>query len=63
MKGVTFFAYHTVLTDYHWDCHTFLSSYTPPLRTDYDSLLKPIMTHTSTPTNSTCGLRLGLTHY
>jgi hypothetical protein len=35
--SVMFFAYHTVLTDYHWDCLTFLSSYTPPLRTDYDS--------------------------
>jgi hypothetical protein len=49
---VTFFAYHTVLTDYHWDCPTFLLSYTPPLCTDYDSSLLPIVTHTSTPTSS-----------
>jgi hypothetical protein len=38
--------------DYHWDhllCFSYLSSTS---RTDYDSSLLPIVTHTSTPTSS-----------
>jgi hypothetical protein len=37
--------------DYHWDHHLYFVI-TPPSHTDYDSLLIPIVTHTSTTTSS-----------
>jgi hypothetical protein len=50
------FPYHTVLILWTIIGTVIFTSLSPPSRTDYDSLLIPIVTHTSTPTSSTCGL-------
>jgi hypothetical protein len=45
-----FLLYCAHLMDYHWDCHRYFVITLS--RTDYDSSLLPIVTHTSTPTSS-----------